>query len=163
MRTYDGSPAVDVLVVSVSDRLVAFPLGDVEEVLPAAAVTELAHAPAVVRGLLNLRGAPLPVIDLRTRLGLGSRAAHPDDHVLVCRTVDRTLGVWVDRADAVRQLEATTVAPLDERTPAPHFAGAAMVEDGVLLVSDVDLFLSPDEASELEEAVNNLAEGGHAG
>lgn len=153
----DEHAAVDVLVATVSDRLVAFRLGDVEQVLPAAAVAELPHAPAVVRGLLNLRGAPLPVIDLRVRLGLEGRAAHPDDHVLVCQVGGRSVGVWVDHAAAVRRLERTVVVPFDDGMPARHFAGAAMVGDGVLLVSDVDSFLSAAETLELERALSEVA------
>lgn len=154
-----GDTFVDVLVASVDAQQVAFHLTDVDEVLPAAEAAPLPHAPEVIRGLLNLRGEPLPLLDLRTRLGLPGREAHPDDHVLVCRVAGRRIGVWVDRADDVRRLEDGEVRSVPDST-ARHFAGAAMVEDGVLLVSDVASFLSLEEAADLEQALVPLSEAG---
>ena len=149
---------VVVLAVSLGEQRVAFLLADVDEVLPAVEVAPLPHAPAVVRGLINLRGEPLPIIDLRSRLGLLRAPAHPDNHVLVCQVAGRALGVWVDRAEGVRQLEVVDIAPLDAPATGRHFAGAAMVEDGVLLVSDVGSFLNVAEAERLEQALAMMPE-----
>lgn len=142
-----------VLTARVDGQRVAFPLRHVHEVLPAAETTRLAHAPAVVRGVLNLRGEPLPVLDLRTRLGLPGRDAELDDHVLVCRVRDRRVGVWVDRAQDVDTLCGSSLAPLPADSPTRHLAGVALLDDGLLLVSDVDSFLSADEVVGLDAAL----------
>lgn len=146
--------SVTVLTVRVDGQHVAFPLGDVYEVLPAVETTELAHAPGVVRGVVNLRGEPLPVIDLRTRLGLPSRDAEADDHVLVCQVRDRRVGVWVDRAHNVDTLSSASFAPIPADSPTRHLAGVALLDDGLLLVSDVDSFLSAEELARLDLAMS---------
>lgn len=147
----------------VHDQRVAFYLSDVEEVLPAAETAHLPHAPDVIRGLLNVRGAQLPVLDLRARLGLPSRPADPDDHVVVSRVGQRSVGIWVDRADEVRRLDLTDLAPLAAHASARHVAGAAMLDDGVLLVSDVETFLDAYESDLLEQALAAANEVGARG
>lgn len=152
--------ALEVLTVHVEDRRVAFPVTHVHEVLTAAEVLPLTHAPDLVRGLLNLRGEPLPVLDLRTRLGLAMQEPDPDDHVLVCRVADRRVGVWVDRAVDVTTVEAGALAPLPPHAPTRHIAGVATLDDGLLLVTDVDSFLSVEEATQLEVALGKAATDG---
>lgn len=154
-------PAVRVLVVTLGDVRVAFRLEDVHEVLPAAEAAALADAPPVVKGLLNLRGDLLPILDLRVRIGLPTCPADPENHVLVCRVGGRAVGVWVDRAEDVREIDGADIAPLDGPDTGRHFEGAAMVADGVLLVSDVESFLSAGETQRLEEALAGRAEVSH--
>lgn len=145
--------AVDVLCVSAALQRVALPLESVREVLPAAAVTPLPHAPEVIHGLMNLRGEPLPVLSLRARLGLPRRPIEPDDHFVVCRVGKRDVGVWVDRADELLRLDDIRAASPDGSGSVSHVAGAAMLEDGCLLVSDVQSFLTPVEHERLELAL----------
>ncbi len=152
------SHAREVLEVSLDDQRVAFDLYDVLEVLPAVDVTPLPDAPAVVRGLLNLRGEPLPVLDLRARLGFTPRPAGVDDHVLVCLAGGRRVGVWVDRAEGVRVLDADDVTDGFDGLPARYVSGAAMVESGVLLVTDLETFLSLEEAEALDLALACMGE-----
>lgn len=141
------------VTVHVDGQRVAFPLDHVDEVLPAMETTRLAHAPEVVRGVVNLRGEPLAVLDLRARLGMPRRAPHPGDHVLVCRVRGRRVGVWVDGAQDVDALRRVVAAPLPAGSPARHVAGLALLEEGLLLVCDVDSFLSPDELGRLDAAM----------
>ncbi len=147
------SGVLDVLEILLDDQRIAFALADVVEVLPAAEVTPLPGAPSVVRGLLNLRGEPLPVLDLRARVGLPERPADADDHVLVCLAAGRRLGVWVDRAEGVRALDTARLDDDFDGVQARYVSGAAMVDGGVLLVSDVDAFLSLEESEALDLAL----------
>lgn len=146
-------PPLGVLVLAVDGETVALPLDDVIEVLPAAAPEPLPTAPAVVTGLINLRGAPLPVLDLRTRLGLPRRDPDPDDHVVVCRVGARHIGLWVDRALRVDRLGRDSVAAIGDLAKASHVSGAILLTDGMLVVYDVHSFLDTEEALGLDEAM----------
>lgn len=150
----------DVLCVWLDDRRLGFALRDVREVLPAAETTPLPHAPDVVLGLVNLRGVPLPILDLRARLGVPQRPLHPDDHVVVCRVGSRDVGVWVDRADDILNLEPGDVVLVDDATPHRHVKGAAMLDDGLMLVTDIDSFLDVSESAQIESAFSMMARGG---
>lgn len=146
-------PILGVLAVSLGSQTVAFPLEDVTEVLPAMAVTPLPAAPRVVVGVINLRGNPLPILDLRRRLGLPRREADPEHHVVVCRVGERQVGIWVDKAAGVRRLGEDEIVAIDETVEAPHVTGTLMLENEVLLVYDVQSFLGADEALRLEDAI----------
>ena len=58
--------------------------------------TALPHVPDYVRGVINLRGMVLPVIDLKARLGLGLTEATPKHVIIVVNADDRTIGLLVD-------------------------------------------------------------------
>ena len=60
----------DLLVFRLAGEQYALPVPDVAEVVPRASLTRLPGAPDGILGMLRLRGALLPVVDLRTRLGL---------------------------------------------------------------------------------------------
>lgn len=148
-----------VLVASLDDERLALPLEDVVEVLPAMASSPLPHAPVVIAGIVNLRGEPLPLLDLRTRLGGIPAVPDPDDHVVVCRIQGRRVGVWVDRALAVTSIDTRNMVAVSEVALASHVDGVALVPDGMFFVYDVQSFLDADDALTLEGAMQELGDG----
>jgi purine-binding chemotaxis protein CheW len=144
----------DVLVFEVAGQRYGLFAREVREVLRAAAITSLPEAPAVVEGILNVRGAVLPVYDLRARFGLPARALDPDEHFIVADAGARRVVVRVDRT-----LELAAV-PEDgwQETPftLPGGAGAAGVaalEEGLVLIHDLAAFLTEAEAASLDAAL----------
>ena len=163
----DGAPAhgagpaclLQALIVVVDDERFAIPLEDVIEVLPAVAAHPLPGAPEVIRGLLNVRGTPVPVLDLRTRLGRAARRPDPADHVVLCRIDERTVGIWVDHVSALTEIDAGDLVPVTEVASAEHVRGVALLPDGMLLVTDVRTFLDADEGLGLDRAMAAVASG----
>lgn len=88
-------------------------VGQVREVIRVAEITRVPHAPAHVRGVTNLRGRILPVVEIRTRLGLQPGAITGRSRIVVVDVHDRVLGILVD---AVLQV---TKVPLESVTPPP--------------------------------------------
>ena len=148
-----GAPCLRVLIASLDGERIAFPLDDVVEVLPAMASIPLPKAPSVIRGLINLRGTPLPLLDLRVRLGHRPRTPDPADHVVVCRIADRSVGIWLDNATAVDTIATSDMVPITEVAESRHVDGVALLGDGMLLVYDVRSFLAADEALSLDVAI----------
>jgi purine-binding chemotaxis protein CheW len=142
-----------VVLVSLDHQRLALPLESVLEVLPAMAHTPLPTAPDVVLGVVNLRGAPLPLLDLRTRLGGRPRPPRPDDHVVVCQVGSRNVGVWLDHVEGTDELDTQGMVPVSEVADARHVQGVALLPDGTVLVCDVRSFLSADEALRLDDAL----------
>lgn len=154
-----GSASRRVLLTSLDDERLAFPLEDVVEVLPAMASTPLPHAPVVIAGVVDLRGRPLPLLDLRARLGRSPADPDPDDHVVVCRIRDRQVGIWVDRALSVTSIDTGDMVAVSEVAQASHVEGVALVPDGMLFVYDVQSFLDADEALTLDGAMQEPGDG----
>jgi purine-binding chemotaxis protein CheW len=67
--------------------------------------TPLPHSPGYVRGVINLRGAVLPIVDLRARFGLGATEPTPRSVIIVVQIGARLVGLLVD---AVSEILATT-------------------------------------------------------
>lgn len=139
---------------------VALPLAVVERVVQAAALSYLPGAPEIVLGVLELPGRLVPVIDLRCRFGLPPRDLVPSDHILIARTRKRSLALV---ADAVTGVSTCTEENwVDAAQVLPGLAlidGLVRCEDGLLLVHDLERFLSLEEGERLDEA---LAHGGGA-
>lgn len=155
-----GSRLLGALVVVVDHERFAISLEDVLEVLPAVAARPLPGAPDVIRGLLNVRGTPVPVLDLRTRLGRPARQPTAADHVVLCRLGERTVGIWADHVAAVTEIDTTDVVPISEVAAAVHVRGVALLPDGMLLVTDVRSFLDADEGLGLDRAMAAAADAG---
>ena len=151
--TAHDAPCLSVLIATLDGKRFAFPLDEVVEVLPAMAVVPLPKTPPVICGLVNLRGTPLPLLDLRVRLGRPSRGPDPADHVVVCRVRDRHVGVWVDNAADVTEIATDDLVAITDIAEAANVKGVALLGDGILLVCDVGSFLDADEALRLDGAM----------
>lgn len=129
----------------------ALPLAAVERVLPAAEITPLPGAPAPVLGVIDVAGALLPVFSLRRRLGLAQPGPTPADQFLLARTPRRPLALLVEEVHGV--VERETV-PVDDVAPGlEHLDGVARLDDGLLLIHDLERFLSPGEEHALAQAL----------
>ena len=142
------------LAVFRSDRVrCAVPLACVEQVLPMMAVSPLPGAPRVVMGLLCLQGQLLPVVDLRRRLRLPDGEYGVAAHLLVLQTPRRRLAIATDEVQGVSEVDASSVAPASAVLAAGGpMTGAVSVSDGILLIHDIEAFLSQEEESQLTEA-----------
>ena len=133
----------------------ALPLTVVDRIVRAAHVTPLPLAPPVVLGVIDVEGYVLPVFNLRYKFRLPERTIDPADQFLIARTAQRTVVLVIDAAYGV--LERPVVAMIDAARIAPtlgHIRGVIPLEDGLVLIHDLEVFLSPDEARTLDEAMN---------
>jgi len=137
----------------------ALDLGVVERVVPMAAVRPLPRAPQVVLGAFNLHGEVVPVVDVRRRLGLAPRGFALTARFLVARAGRRRLALAVDEVASVREVDAgAVVAPAAVLAGLRHLKGIVALADGLLLIQDIDAFLSLDEEARLAAALEE-AEG----
>ncbi|MGC6687228.1 chemotaxis protein CheW [Burkholderia pseudomallei] len=80
--------------------------------------TRIANAPAFIKGVINLRGVIVPIIDLRLKFALDSAEYNTSTVVIVLNVAARTVGVVVDAVSDVLELVAA------DRRPAPEFGAA---------------------------------------
>lgn len=154
-RTEGPTPTghVAVVVCRIDATRYGVPAADVEEIVRAAAVTPLPGAPAVILGLLNLRGAPVPVLDARRRFGHPARALDPGEQFVIARAGGRRVALRVDAAESLLEVAADAIDdPRRHVAAVAHVAGVVALDDGLLLVHDVAHFLSRAEAESLDAA-----------
>jgi purine-binding chemotaxis protein CheW len=136
----------------------ALPLSAVERIVRAAYVTPLPLAPDVVLGAIDVEGQVLPVFNLRRRFRLPERVIDPADHFLIARTARGAVVLLIDYAQGLLDCPATPM--IDAQSAGPnlnHISGVIQLEDGLVLIQDLEHFLSPDEARTLDEAMNAQA------
>jgi len=76
--------------------------------------TPLPHAPDYVRGVINLRGVVLPVVDLKARLGRGLTEANQKHVIIVVKSGERTVGLLVDAVSDILTVTASEIQPTPE-------------------------------------------------
>jgi purine-binding chemotaxis protein CheW len=144
---------ISLVVFSLEGQRYALQLSAVERVLPMVALAPLPKAPAVALGVINLHGTVIPVLDIRLRFGFPPRD-HGTAHLLVARTVRRTLAVPVDEVVGVREVAVDAVTAPDAVLPGiGHVAGIVALADGLLFIHDLDTFLSLEEERDLTAAL----------
>jgi purine-binding chemotaxis protein CheW len=149
----------EVLLFTLEAQRYALPSADVRELVRAARLTPLPQAPAVVEGLLNLRGALLPVLDLRRRFRLPPRPLSPSDHFIVAQAGARRVVLRVDRAEGLLVLEPGALDATPRELPGVGYvAGALKLPDGLVLVHDLRTFLSEAESLALDSALATRGE-----
>lgn len=125
----------------------AVPIGLVREVVRVGDITRVPHAPAHIRGVMNLRGRILPVVEIRGRLGLDPAECTPASRVVVVEVARRTVGLLVDAvAQVTRVSEKLIAAPPEEvRTAgAEAVTGVARVGQRLLILLDLEQVLGSD-------------------
>lgn len=144
---------VDLLTFELEGERCALLAADVVEVQRAVAIARLPHAPAIVEGVIDLRGAVVPVLDVRARFGLPPRPVSVSDHLIVTR-VPRPAAIRVDRALDLVPVAADAIE--DARAAVPgtaHTAGVAKLADGLVVIHDLRAFLTEDEERDLDGAL----------
>ncbi len=150
----NGQTMDTVTVFTLGERRLGLPLCSVERVLRAVAVTPLPSAPAAVRGVIDVHGEIIPVVDLNLRFGLPAREIALDDHLLIARTRVRKVALLVEQIAGVVELDPSDIVAAESVAPGTeHFRAVARLPDGIVLIQDLDAFLSLDEERALDDAL----------
>lgn len=154
------------LIFSLGKELFAVGTLRVREIIEYGTLTSVPMVPPFIRGVINLRGAVVPVIDLHARFGRGvtevSRRTcivilevHSDEDVHV-------MGVIVDAVSAVRQIDSSQIEPAPSfgtRIRADFIDGMAKVNGQFVILLDLGKVLSVEEMSVLQ----GMSQASHRG
>ncbi|MDR3391848.1 MAG: chemotaxis protein CheW [Sulfuriferula sp.] len=145
----------DFLVIFIlGQQRYALPLSAVDRVVRMVAITPLPHAPDIVLGVVNFQGQVIPVINVRRRFGLPEQEIALSDQLVMAHTAHRAVALVVDAVQDVSacaaqsQIEAKHILPGLE-----YVTGAVKLTDGLILIHDLDTFLSLEEEDALDRAL----------
>lgn len=126
----------------------------VDFVTRAVALTPLPNAPDLILGLVNIRGDVLPAASVRRRSGFMDRPLRATDYFIVAHTPRRSLVLIADAIVGLLPFHSEDFSPADEILPGlPHVAGVLKHPDGMILIHDLDRFLSLEEEEYLKSAL----------
>jgi len=144
----------ELLVFALDEHRFGLPAEAVIEVVRVVAWSPLPGAPEITEGVANVRGTLVPVLDVRTRFGFPAADVDPDQHLIVARAGPRVVALRVDRALALLTIPDDAFEPVERVAPGARLvAGVARLPDGVLVIHDLERFLSLDEGERLDAAL----------
>ena len=117
----------------------------VQEIRRVSEITSVPRAPEFIRGVINLRGRILPVLDLKRKLGLGEVEAGRATRIVVVRVKERLLGLLVDGASQVLKVEVSRVEPPPEEVVergGDYIRGVAKLDDRLIILVDLERLLA---------------------
>src|SRR5262245_10975002 len=147
-------------------QLISFAIGDeqygvdimaVREIKGWSQITHLPRQPDYMRGVLNLRGVMVPIIDLRCRFGQGMTEATPLHIIIVVQIGTRHIGMLADRVLDIVSFNASQIQPVPrvaETTRADFLSGLVTIETGMIALIDLThlLTVSVNEGADLDAA-----------
>lgn len=131
-----------------ADEDYALAITKIQEIILMKPITRIPQVPSFIEGLINLRGVVIPIVNLRKRFGLESRAIDEETRTIVVNVHDKTVGIVVDSVTRVMRLtpDQLQAAPATITAIAQNYiSGLAMLDDRLLIVLDIDKLLDPKE------------------
>ncbi len=145
------------LCVRVGEQEFAFDIRAIREIRGWISSTPLPHAPAYVKGMINLRGSVLAIIDLAERLGLPGTTANATSVVVVIESGNRVIGLLVDAVsdiitvkDGMRQVTPESGSSASRK----YVEGLLMRDEQIISVLSIEAIMPNEAAIEVDlEAV----------
>ncbi len=116
-------------------------------------ITTVPRAPIYVKGVVNLRGKVIPVVDLRTRFGMTTVPDTEETCIIVVQSGEELVGVVVDKVSEVLDIAASEIVDAPSFGPevnTDYILGLGKSEDGVKILLDIDRALA--EGAEVDLA-----------
>ena len=117
-------------------------------------VTAIANSPAFIKGVINLRGAIVPIVDLRIKFNLSNVTYDQFTVVIILNVMKRIIGVVVDSVSDVIALAHGAIKPPPEfgsTFNTEYLMGLATVEERMLILVDIERLMSSGEMALLNE------------
>ena len=141
------------LTFTLGDEEYAIDILKVQEIRGYDAVTKIANTPAFIKGVINLRGIIVPIVDMRIKFNLGEAIYNDFTVVIVLNIGRRVIGIVVDSVSDVMSLAADAISA------APEFAmfdtefllGLASVDGRMLILLDIERLMSSADMALIDE------------
>lgn len=145
------SDSLELISFHIEDQEFCLDIMAVREIRGWTAATSLPHSPDYVRGVINLRGAVLPIIDLKTRLGLGVAEPSARSVIIVVHIGKRLVGLLVDGVSEILAADRASIQPTPNvgcDTVSKFVRGIIAMEGRMISLIGLDEILPEEETAE---------------
>ena len=156
-----GEPSgQEVLVFTLGDEEYGIDILKVQEIRGYDQVTRIANTPSFIKGVTNLRGVIVPIVDLRVKFNQDDVEYDDNTVVIVLNLTQRVVGIVVDGVSDVLSLAS------DQIRPAPEFAvtmsteyltGLGALGERMLILVNIEKLLNSDEMALIDSAASSAA------
>jgi len=148
---------------SAGNEYLAFKLGQeeygidilkVQEIRGYESVTRIANAPEFIKGVINLRGIIVPIVDMRIKFNLGEPRYDQFTVVIILSIAGRVVGMVVDSVSDVTTLQPEQIRPAPEMGTAlntDYLVGLGTLEERMLILLDIECLMSSPEMGLIQQ------------
>ena len=168
MTVAEISTTLQYLTFMLDDETFALDIAKVREVLEFTTVTRVPRTPEFMRGVINLRGAVVPVVDMRLKFGMSTTEKTVNTCVVIVEIeLDgevTELGALVDSVQEVFELEPENIEPapkIGTRLKTEFIKGMGKKDEQFIIILDIDKVFSSEELSVVQDigGASSLLEG----
>ncbi|MBF0518407.1 MAG: chemotaxis protein CheW [Nitrospirae bacterium] len=143
---------IQFLTFKLDDEVFAIHIEKIREVLEFTTVTRMPRTPEFMRGVINLRGSVVPVIDMKQKFGMSYTEKAVDTCVIILEVVMESdkviLGAMVDSVNEVMELEKSAIEPppkIGTQLSNEFIEGIGKQDEQFIIILDIDKIFSADE------------------
>jgi purine-binding chemotaxis protein CheW len=129
----------------------------VQEIRGYDAITQIANAPDFIKGVVNLRGIIVPIVDMRIKFRLGNWTYDQFTVVIILNVAGRVMGIVVDAVSDVITLGTEQMRPtpgLGSVIDTEYIMGLGTVDERMLILIDIEKLMSSSDMGLIEQSIN---------
>jgi purine-binding chemotaxis protein CheW len=161
--TTEVKKALQCLTFKLAEEIYAIDVGKVKEVLDFTKITKVPKTPDFMRGVINLRGSVVPVVDMRLKFGMSVTEKTVNTCIIVMEVnLDNettVIGALADSVQEVIDLEPNQIEPaprIGTRINTEFIKGMGKHEEEFLIILDIDKVFSQDEITQVKDGSSGV-------
>ena len=157
-RSFDHELAGKYLTFSLGEEHYGLPIKPINDIIELQDYTEIPQTADYVRGVINLRGTVIPVIDLREKFGLPTTEYDEKTCIVVVNIENIQTGLIIDRVEEVREFSDKEIDPspkMSSEIQVEFIAGIGKKEEEVYILLDIDRIIKKEELDEIKENIDD--------
>jgi purine-binding chemotaxis protein CheW len=150
-----STQAAQFLAFRLRDEEYGIDIQKVQELRGYDAVTRIANSPEFIKGVVNLRGIIVPIVDLRIKFKLSTPTYDQFTVVVILNIAERVVGIVVDSVSDVITLNQAQIKPVPDMGSAldtGYLIGLGSIDERMLILVDIDRLMSSEELGLIEQA-----------
>lgn len=144
---------LQLVVFQLAEEEFGLDIMQVQEIIRIPDITRIPHSPDYVKGVINLRGKIITVINLDTRFGMQQKEHDDNSRIIVAEVDENVVGMVVDSVSEVLRLPSSTVEPVPDiisgKINANYLKGVGKLEDRMLILLDITKVVIEDPSSKV--------------
>ncbi|WP_321420824.1 chemotaxis protein CheW [uncultured Methanomethylovorans sp.] len=144
---------LQLVVFQLAEEEFGLDIMQVQEIIRIPDITRIPHSPDYVKGVINLRGKIITVINLDTRFGMQQKEHDESSRIIVAEVDDNVVGMVVDSVSEVMRLPSSTVESVPDlissKINANYLKGVGKLEDRMLILLDITKVVIEDTAAKV--------------
>lgn len=145
------------VVYTLDERMYGLPLDVVGNVFRIVEITDVPGMPDCIRGVINVHGAVMAVINMRCRMGIKDKPETLSDQLIIVKCSDRSYALIVDSVRGVEEIEGSAVTRAEEILPEDGLlSGIVKTPAGMVVLNDPEMLIHYKDDAQVDSVLGRL-------